>query len=142
MHAAYNGQLGTNRRHALCRVGLALLALAGAFSPAVAEATAADDPAGVAFFESKVRPLLVQHCYQCHAADAEKGVKGGLLLDWRGGVLAGGELGPVVVPGKPEESLLIRAVGYEDPELQMPPKGKLSAAEIAALTEWVRMGAP
>jgi mono/diheme cytochrome c family protein len=121
-------------------LGLALLATP--LTLHAADAPAPTDPAQIAFFESKVRPLLVEHCYQCHAADAEKGVKGGLLLDSRPGVLAGGELGAVIVPGRPEESLLIKAVGYDDPELQMPPKGKLSGAEIAALTEWVRLGAP
>ena len=63
---------------------------AGLILPAPASADDPTDPAGVAFFEAKVRPLLVRHCYQCHSADAEKGVKGGLLLDWRGGVMAGG----------------------------------------------------
>jgi mono/diheme cytochrome c family protein len=97
---------------------------------------------GVEFFEKKIRPLLVEHCYQCHSRDSEK-LKGGLLLDSRDGVLKGGETGPAIVPGDPEKSLLIKAVRYLDKELQMPPKDKkLSDAQIADLVAWVKMGAP
>jgi mono/diheme cytochrome c family protein len=95
----------------------------------------------VAFFESKIRPLLVSHCYGCHSDRAEK-VKGGLRLDTRDATLAGGESGPVLVPGDVEGSLLIRAVRYADPDYEMPPKGKLSAEAIADLERWVAMGAP
>jgi mono/diheme cytochrome c family protein len=94
------------------------------------------------FFENKIRPILSQNCYKCHSAEATK-VKGGLLLDTRDGVLKGGDSGPVVLPGDPEKSLLIKAVRYTDPDLQMPPKGeKLSDAQIADLVTWVKMGAP
>ena len=94
------------------------------------------------FFESKVRPVLVDKCYKCHSAQSEK-VKGGLLLDSREDVLKGGKNGPAIVPGDPEKSLLIKAVRYVDEDLQMPPKGeKLSAAQITALEQWVKMGAP
>jgi hypothetical protein len=82
---------------------------------------------------------LVQHCYQCHAADAKK-VKGGLLLDTRDGIRKGGETGPAVVPGKLDKSLLIQAIRYEG--LQMPPKGKLPDAVIADFEKWIAMGAP
>src|SRR2546423_12854374 len=75
------------------------------------------------FFEKKIRPLLVEHCYKCHSAQSEK-VKGGLLLDTREGVLKGGDTGPAIVPGDPEKSLLIKAVRFTDKELQMPPKDK------------------
>src|SRR5688500_7450056 len=112
-----------------------------AVTAAAPAAPATADPAAVAFFEQKVRPLLVERCYKCHSASAEE-VKGGLLLDSKAGWTKGGELGPVIVPGKPEESLLVRAVMYDDPDLQMPPKGKLSQAEIDALVQWVKMGAP
>jgi cytochrome c553 len=94
------------------------------------------------FFESKIRPVLSQSCYQCHSAEATK-VKGGLLLDTRDGVLKGGDNGPAIVPGNPEKSLLIKAVRYADPDRQMPPKGeKLSDAQIADLVAWVKRGAP
>jgi hypothetical protein len=98
-------------------------------------------PAQLAFFEAKVRPVLVEHCYKCHSLSAEK-LKGGLALDSRESLLKGGDLGPVLKPGDPDASLLIKAIGYRDQDLQMPPKGKLSPAAIADLTEWVRMGAP
>ncbi len=95
-----------------------------------------------AFFESKIRPILAENCYRCHSLEEGK-AKGGLTLDSRDGWQKGSENGPVIEPGKPEESVLITAIGYDDPDLQMPPKGeKLSTEQIAALTEWVKMGAP
>ncbi|MBI3879454.1 MAG: PSD1 domain-containing protein [Verrucomicrobia bacterium] len=94
------------------------------------------------FFESKIRPILVNECYKCHSATAEK-VKGGLLMDTRDALLKGGDTGPALVPGKPDQSLLIKAVTYKDPDLQMPPKNKkLTDQQIADLTAWVKMGAP
>jgi hypothetical protein len=94
------------------------------------------------FFENKIRPIFATECYKCHSQQAEK-VKGGLLLDTREGVLKGGETGLAVVPGDPEKSLLIKAVRYTDPDLQMPPKGKkLSDEQVADLVTWIRMGAP
>lgn len=98
------------------------------------------DLAGIEFFETKVRPLLVKRCYECHSQTAKKS-QGGLLLDTAAGLSAGGDSGPPIVAGKPEESLLIEAVGYED-TLQMPPTGKLPEEEIAVLTAWVKRGAP
>lgn len=92
------------------------------------------------FFEQKVRPVLFQHCYECHSGRA-KNLKGGLRLDSRSGLLAGGDTGPAVVPGLPDQSALLAAVRYDD-ELQMPPEGKISAAEIEVLTRWIQMGAP
>ena len=97
------------------------------------------------FFENKIRPVLVEHCYQCHSDKAEK-LKGGLRLDSPEALLKGGDSGPVIVPGNPDASLLIKAVRYTDPDLQMPPrKGgdkKLADAQIASLEAWVKMGAP
>jgi hypothetical protein len=105
-------------------------------------ARAADDPAGIEFFEKKVRPVLIDHCYPCHSAKSEK-VRGGLLLDTRDGLRKGGETGPAIVPGDPEKSLLISAVRYKNADLRMPPKGKkLSTGQIADLETWVKMGAP
>jgi mono/diheme cytochrome c family protein len=100
------------------------------------------DPAAVDFFENKVRPVLAENCYNCHSQKSEK-VKGGLFLDTKDGVLLGGDNGSAIVPGDPEKSLLIKAIRYTDPNLQMPPKDKkLSSEQIADLEAWVKMGAP
>ncbi len=98
--------------------------------------------ADLAFFESKIRPLLAEHCYSCHSAKAEK-LKGGLYVDSLEGLLKGGDLGSALIPGDAEKSLLIKAVRYTDADLQMPPKGKkLTDRQIADLTRWVKAGAP
>jgi mono/diheme cytochrome c family protein len=89
------------------------------------------------FFEAKVRPVLADNCLECHGAEKHKG---GLRLDVRAAMLKGGDTGPAVVPGKPDDSPLIEAIRYEG-EVQMPPKKKLKAEEIAALTDWVKRGA-
>jgi hypothetical protein len=99
------------------------------------------DEAGAEFFESRVRPLLAEHCYRCHSAKAEK-VKAGLRVDRREDLLRGGESGPAVVAGRPEQSRLIEAVRYSNPELQMPPRGRLSDEQVADLVRWVELGAP
>jgi hypothetical protein len=96
------------------------------------------DPSAVEFFEKQIRPLLAARCFECHGPSKQKG---GLRLDSREGVLAGGDTGPAIVPGKPEESLLIEAINYGD-LYQMPPKSRLPAGEVASLTKWVEMGAP
>ena len=95
----------------------------------------------VAFFEQQIRPALVKHCYACHSQTAmTQGVlKGGLRLDSRATLLRGGESGPVVVPGKPTESLLVAAIRHES--LEMPPTKKLDAALIRAVETWIAMGA-
>jgi len=98
-------------------------------------------PDNIAFFESRIRPLLIKHCYECHSVDSET-VEGGLQVDSRAALKKGGGSGPVIKPGNPSQSLLIKAVRYEDQELAMPPAGKLSSTEIADLEKWVRMGAP
>ncbi|HYF36959.1 MAG TPA: PSD1 and planctomycete cytochrome C domain-containing protein [Prosthecobacter sp.] len=92
------------------------------------------------FFEKQVRPVLIARCYECHSV--EKKVKGGLALDTREGTLKGGDTGPALVSGDPDKSLLIEAVRYKNQDMQMPPKGKLEAAEIQVLEEWVKRGAP
>ncbi len=94
------------------------------------------------FFESKVRPIFANNCYKCHSDQAPK-LKGGLSVEFREPMLKGGDTGPAIVPGHPDKSLLIEAIRYVNPDLQMPPKGKkLSDDEIAALVEWVKRGAP
>ena len=95
------------------------------------------DPGAAEFFEKEVRPLLVENCHKCHGA---KKTEGGLSLTSRAAVLKGGERGPAVVPGKPTESLLIKAVNHTG-DLKMPLKGKLSAKEVEKLTRWVARGA-
>ncbi len=99
------------------------------------------DEAQVRFFESKIRPVLAQHCYSCHSAKAEK-LKGGLRLDSRDALLRGGDTGPAMVPGQPEKSRLILAVKQTDEDLQMPPKSKLPDVTVADLAAWIKMGAP
>ncbi|MBA4146872.1 MAG: DUF1553 domain-containing protein [Verrucomicrobia bacterium] len=99
-------------------------------------------PAELAFFENKIRPVLVNRCYKCHSTDSEK-LKGNLSVQFREAILKGGNNGPAIVPGKPEESLLIAAIRHDDPDLKMPPKGeKLSDSEINDFVTWIRMGAP
>eukprot|EP00913_Durusdinium_trenchii_P028327 g26555.t1 len=95
--------------------------------------------ADLEFFESKVRPLLKARCYQCHSGESKE-IKAGLRLDSRVAVLKGGETGPAAVAGKPEKSNLIEAIRYEG--LEMPPRSKLPAGEIAILTRWVKLGLP
>jgi cytochrome c553 len=122
-----------SRRSTLC----IFLWIAATGASAAAEPTAQE----AEFFEKKIRPVLVERCGNCHSASAPK-LKGGLRLDSRAGLLAGGDSGPVLVPGQPDKSRLIEAVGYKNVRLQMPPKSKLSDAVIADLTAWVKMGAP
>ena len=105
------------------------------------EFVSAPTPEQVAFFESKIRPVLAEHCYKCHSARAEK-IKGGLMLDSRAGVVKGGDTGLAIASGDPDASLLIQAVRHVDQDLAMPPKKKLAPEQIAALEEWVKMGAP
>jgi hypothetical protein len=113
-----------------------LIAWLSAVLPAVAAAVETD---GIGFFEQKIRPVLVQECYGCHSAGAKK-VRGGLRLDTRVAVLAGGDSGPAVVPGKPEESVILEALRHEG--LAMPPKSKLPDAVVADFERWILMGAP
>ncbi len=105
------------------------------------DAPTSDTAAGITFFESKVRPVLVEHCYKCHSVDAGKS-KGNLLLDSRDRIRAGGDRGPAVVPGDPDASLLLAAISHSDPDLEMPPnKERLAETVIADIKAWIRMGA-
>lgn len=106
-----------------------------------ATATAQQDAEGLAFFEKKIRPALVKHCYECHSAEAKE-LQGSLRLDTREGARKGGDSGPAVAPGKVKESLLIEAVSYTDNFYKMPPAKKLPAEVIADFTKWIEMGAP
>ena len=98
-----------------------------------------EDPGAdaVDFFERKIRPVLVEHCYECHSADSEV-VQGGLLLDSRAGLLAGGDSGPAVVPNEPQESLLLSALTYDG--FEMPPSGKLPESVLRDFEHWIAAG--
>jgi hypothetical protein len=126
------------------RIGPSLILVASCLisSPFSAQAAAVGgerpDPAGLAFFESQVRPVLGARCLKCHGREPK--IKGNFRLDSREAVMRGGDLGPAVALDKPDESLLLQAIRYEGPE--MPPSGKLPQAEIDVLTRWVRQGLP
>jgi hypothetical protein len=94
-----------------------------------------------AFFETKIRPVLVGKCYGCHSSKL-KAPMGGLALDTKAALLSGGGSGPAIVPGKPDESRLIKALSYTDPALQMPPTGKLPDTVLADFRQWIAAGAP
>jgi mono/diheme cytochrome c family protein len=115
-------------RFALAALALAALPAAGLAAP----------PDATAHFEKKVRPLLVEKCVSCHGPDKQKG---GLRADSRAALLTGGDRGAALVPGKPEQSLLLRVLAH-DGDVKMPPKNKLSSAEIAAVKDWIQSGAP
>ncbi|MBI2808745.1 MAG: PSD1 domain-containing protein [Planctomycetes bacterium] len=95
---------------------------------------------GIEFFEAKIRPVLVAKCYECHSAKSSK-IKGGLLLDTKAGVLAGGDNGPIIVAGNPNASPLIHSLRHEG-DTKMPPKTKLPATVIRDFADWIAMGAP
>jgi len=127
---------------------IALLLSFMATSPVAIAQTPAPDKAALAFFENKIRPVLVKECYSCHSAETRSGIggmrkggKGGLNLDTREGLLKGGDSGTAIVPGKPTESLLIKAM-HGDGVDEMPPKGKLAPDVIADFEKWVKMGVP
>ncbi|MBM4077347.1 MAG: hypothetical protein FJ267_17085, partial [Planctomycetes bacterium] len=95
------------------------------------------DAAQLDFFEARIRPVLVQSCYSCHSEDA-KNLRGGLLLDSREGLLKGGDSGPAVAIGHPEQSLLIKALKHD--EMEMPPDKKLPPSVITDFEKWIRSG--
>ncbi|MCP4853639.1 MAG: DUF1549 domain-containing protein [Fuerstiella sp.] len=118
---------------------LAGIALFACLTTSVRAYDVVPDGAALEFFEKSVRPILVEHCYECHAAGD---VNGGLRLDSRTGVTQGGDTGPSLVAGDPDRSLLIEAVRYRNRDLQMPPQNALSSPQVAVLEKWVAMGAP
>jgi hypothetical protein len=99
------------------------------------------DREGVDFFERKIRPLLAEHCWECHAAESSP-LQGGLRLDDRDSILAGGDNGPSVDLNSPNASLLLQVVQYRLADLEMPPAGKLPDHQIALLAEWIARGLP
>ena len=125
----------------MASVGLRAQILAAEPQGAGAAASVPADPPptaeGSEFFEKQIRPLLVKSCLECHGEKA----KGGLRLDSRAALLAGGDSGPAIALGNPDGSPLVHAVRYdEDPK--MPPAGKLADEQIATLVSWIKMGAP
>ncbi|MCE9610597.1 MAG: PSD1 and planctomycete cytochrome C domain-containing protein [Chthoniobacter sp.] len=118
----------------VCHIALAaLLAVSARASSSVA-------PEEAEFFEKSIRPVLASECYECHGAKKQKG---GLRLDFRDGWKKGGESGAVIVPGRPGQSLLLKSIRHEDPDLKMPTKRpKLSDAVIASFEKWIALGAP
>jgi hypothetical protein len=107
--------------------------------PVIAAHAADMTPDQRAFFESKIRPVLVKQCYECHSQGAKK-LGGKLLLDAPSEMIVGGESGPSLIPGKPDESLIVQAVRYDG--LEMPPKKRLPENIVNDFVEWVKMGAP
>jgi cytochrome c553 len=116
-----------------------LAAVLAAPSPLFSGSAKKPAPAAVQFFESRVRPVLAENCFRCHG---DKKQKGNLRLDSLTGMMTGGDQGPVIMPGQPERSLLVKAIRQEDPDFKMPPSRKLAAKQIADLTQWIKMGAP
>lgn len=92
------------------------------------------------FFESHIRPILIENCYSCHASNTKQ--EGGLMLDSRSGWKKGGYRGPAIIPGDADNSLLIQIISYTNPDLQMHPKSQLSGQIIGHFRSWVHMGAP
>ena len=138
-HAVHHPRRRRPRTSAACLGALITLSVA---TLTVAAAPASPGPVSAPqqqFFESKVRPLLAEHCFSCHG---EKKQKGGLRLDSAAAALKGGKNGVVLVPGKPEASPLVTAVSYKDADLQMPPDEPLPADQAQVLADWVKMGAP
>ena len=115
-----------------------VLLLSGA--AAVAQENRPLSPNELEFFEAKIRPALIEYCYDCHSAEGK--VKGGLQVDGKVALLKGGSTGPAVVPGAPSKSLMVKAIQFDDENLQMPPDEKMPDNVIADLVQWVRMGAP
>src|SRR5262245_19946195 len=142
--AMQNLRWTTNFGFCLWRTGCVHLTslLAGAILATQAPALAAPgERESMEFFEAKIRPVLIEHCYKCHSVESKKR-KGELWLDSRAGILEGGKSGPVLVPGDPGKSRLIEAIRYRTPDLQMPPDNPLPPAVVADFEAWIRMGAP
>src|SRR6476469_888413 len=114
-------------------IGVLCACVAAPVSALAAEMERVTDAAGLEFFEKKIRPVLADHCYKCHSGEK---IKGGLQIDLRDTLRKGGKHGPAIVPGDPEKSLLLKAISYHDEKLQMPPKERLTDAQVADFTQW------
>ena len=137
MHTHFRALLDTTIRVGLpLALGAVLVLAAGVAAPARGQEVPPED---LDHFESKIRPVLAERCYQCHGGDPER-IFGGLVLVDAAGVRAGGDSGAVVVPGSPDDSLLIDVIRYDGP-IRMPPDGRLPAAVVADFERWVARGA-
>ena len=118
------------------------MAVAASIQPSGQDTQAAGDPAGsVSFYTNRVQPIFQANCYRCHAGMNHRG---GLQMDSAAAMRKGGHDGVVVVPGHPEQSLLVKLIRHEGPAddpMPMPPKGKISDADIATVEAWVKAGA-
>lgn len=122
--------------------GSAVQLLTGSSAPAQDSSISGLD--GLNYFEAHVRPVLAEHCYECHSQKAEQAnkLRASLHLDSRAGILKGGDNGKIVIPGQAEQSLLLKAIRYQVEDLEMPPKRKLSPRAIEGIAEWINLGAP
>ncbi|MBL6763526.1 MAG: DUF1553 domain-containing protein [Verrucomicrobiae bacterium] len=122
------------------RLPIIMGALVLASAPVSAQQEQPLSPQDLEFFEAKIRPALIEHCYDCHSAESK--VKGGLQVDGKVALLKGGTSGAAIIPRQPSKSLFVKAIRYTDSDMQMPPDGKLPDSVIADFEEWIRMGAP
>ena len=132
---------GTNLKLFSCRFVFTVSLVIGLALTNRALAGEAEDSRGMGLFHDYVEPLLKQNCYECHSHKAKK-AKGGMVLDSRASMLKGGDSGPVLVPGEPENSLMIEAILYGNEDLQMPPDYQLEQDDVARFREWISLGAP
>jgi len=133
--------LPNSHRVALALAAASLAATAALWKPAPVAAQAGPDPGSAAFYTQKVQPILQTNCYRCHAGVNHRG---GLSMDTHASLLKGGHDGIVVVPGHADQSLLVKLIRHEGPAndpMPMPPKDKLSDADIATITRWIQAGA-
>lgn len=126
-----------NRRTSVLKIGIFALFCAMACSHLTISGQEAEK---VHFFEQNIRPLLIEHCYECHSEEHK--IKGGLRLDLQKGWEIGGDSGRAIEPGQPDQSLLLEAMQFTNPDLEMPPKGKIPDHKIDLIKQWIRMGAP
>ena len=120
----------------------AILAVISSQISVLVHAQQPESQTGIAFFESKVRPILIEHCYKCHSTGAGAS-EGAFQLDTRNAIRKGGDRGPSLIPGDPQGSMLLTAMSHADPDLKMPPKrDRLPDAVIADFKKWIEMGAP
>ncbi len=141
--------MSTPNPHTAARIALATSAIALAAAavlwrtptPVAAQSAPGPDPASVAFYTEKVQPIFAANCYRCHGGMNHRG---GLQMDTQTGLFRGGHDGVVLLPGYPQASLLIKLIRHEGPAndpMPMPPRGKISDADIATVTAWVQAGA-
>jgi cytochrome c len=139
---ALNAGVPVWKRAVVAAGAMSLIATGMFWQPHTVAAQSAPAPGSVEFYSAKVKPIFEANCNRCHGGDNHRG---GLNIDTMAGLLKGGHDGPVIVPGHPEQSLLVKLIRHEGPKddpMPMPPKGdKLSDADIATVTAWIAGGA-